>query len=469
MFFGYIHHLIFHLLIPFICERRHFCACVTSSSNSRSRPFKFTYCFFPSSISVLLFFSHPLISPAPLPQFKLPTSAPPTIKPIKVVTAAATTAAALATSTMATTTTTPATTTTRPPASTAAATTTTTTTAAPAPVTVATTQQPTNPPPPTAPPVTTANPEPTAPPTTLPAQPPSTLPFTSAAPTPPPKVAAREQEQTEAGGLLVDADGAAATPTAFAEAPELVPVTLADGGGLDPVVPLIIPPHEPDSYPLEVLTEAEGALSLVEPPTPASSGSPLPTSFPLDERGYSPEPPFYLEMTRTPTLVPTQDPHTVAAVPGSDPELLLYPKEEEEDDVHAVQSENDNATFSAGTVLSGDGEVDHAPPSYHHLLDSDSELDYQYDPADAFLPVSSAALFLRPLLLLLHLKASRPPGAPPSSSLDSPPAPGSLLLLYCVLAASFRFAVSHESCCSCLFLLLTHVHHTCNQYYALHP
>uniref|UniRef100_A0AAQ4PQJ5 Plexin-B1 n=1 Tax=Gasterosteus aculeatus aculeatus TaxID=481459 RepID=A0AAQ4PQJ5_GASAC len=306
----------------------------------------------------------------------------------------ATTAAALATSTMATTTTTPATTTTRPPASTAAATT-TTTTAAPAPVTVATTQQPTNPPPPTAPPVTTANPEPTAPPTTLPAQPPSTLPFTSAAPTPPPKVAAGEQEQTEAGGLLVDADGAAATPTAFAEAPELVPVTLADGlgAGLDPVVPLIIPPHEPDSYPLEVLTEAEGALSLVEPPTPASSGSPLPTSFPLDERGYSPEPPFYLEMTRTPTLVPTQDPHTVAAVPGSDPELLLYPKEEEEDDVHAVQSENDNATFSAGTVLSGDGEVDHAPPSYPHLLDSDSELDYQYDPADAFLPGDEGSYF----------------------------------------------------------------------------
>ncbi|KAL6111379.1 plxnb1 [Pungitius sinensis] len=302
--------------------------------------------------------------------FKLPTSAPPTIKPIKVITTATTTTAT--TSTMATTTTT----TTTTPATTSTAATTTTVTTAAAPVTVATTQKPTNPPPPTTPPVTTVNPEPTAPPTTLPTQPATTPSFTSPAPTPP--FATGKQAETEAGELLVGTD--AVTPT-----PELVPVTLADGvaGEPDPVVPLIIPPYEPDSSPLEVVTEApassteeaEGALSLVEPPTSASSGFPLPTSFLLDGRGNS-EPPFYLEMTQTPTLMPTQDSQTVAGVPGTDADVLLYPKEEE-DDVHAI---------SAATVLSGDGEADHAPPSYPQLLDTDSELDYQYDPADAYLP-----------------------------------------------------------------------------------
>ncbi|KAM8914802.1 plexin-B1 isoform 1-T1 [Spinachia spinachia] len=314
--------------------------------------------------------------------FKLPTSAPPTIKPIKVITTATTTMAALATSTTTTTTTTLATT----------STTTTTTTTAAATVTVATTQESTNPPPPTTPPVTTVNPESTAPPTTLPLQPASTLLFTSPPPTSPlpQKDATGKQEETEAGELLVDTDGAAVTPKAFTVAPELVGFTLIDGlaGALDSVVPLIIPPYELDSFPLEVVTETpasnteetEGALSLVEPPTTASSGFLLPTSFLLDERGNS-DPPFYLETTQTPTQMPTQDSQTVAGMP----EVLFYPKEEE-DVFHAMQSENDNATFSAATILSGDGEVDHAPPSYSHLLDADSELEYQYDPAEAYLP-----------------------------------------------------------------------------------
>ncbi|XP_037622215.1 plexin-B1 [Sebastes umbrosus] len=320
--------------------------------------------------------------------FKLPTSAPPTTKPIKVITTATTTTAALTTSAMTTSAMTTTITTTT--SSTTIATTTTTTTTAP--VTVATTQEPTTAPAPTTPPATTTSLEPTAPPTTLPPQPPSTQPSTTpaAAPPPPPQVTTGKEE---AGELLVDtqsvADGAAVTPTV---AMEVVPVTLADGGDLDPVVPLIIPPREPDTSPLEVVTasppgdtqEAEGALSLAEPPTPASSGFPLPTPFSVGDLDDD-EPSLYLDPTQTPTLMPAQDSQTEAGSPA--PEVILWPKEEV--DVHAesaVQSENDTATFSAATVLSGDGEVDHAPPSFPHLLDADSELDYQYDPADAFLP-----------------------------------------------------------------------------------
>ncbi|XP_070759639.1 plexin-B1 [Enoplosus armatus] len=322
--------------------------------------------------------------------FKLPTSAPPTIKPLKVITTPTTTTAALTTTTMTTTTITTTTTT--------IATTTTTAT----PVTVATTQEPTTPPAPTIPPSTTTSPEPTTPPTTLPPQPASTLPSTTPAPTTPlpPEVTTGEEEETEAGELAVvtqsDTQSAAVTPSVVVEAAELVPVTMAEGlnGDLDPVMPLIVPPHDPDSSPPEVVTEsppsntqeAEGALSLAEPPTPAPSGFPLPTPFPVSEPEGS-EPSLNLDLTETSTPMPTQDSQTEAGSPGTDPEVLLWPKEEV--DVHAesaVQSENDTATFSAATVLSGDGEVDHAPPSYPHLLDTDSELDYQYDPADAFLP-----------------------------------------------------------------------------------
>ncbi|XP_049421881.1 plexin-B1 [Epinephelus fuscoguttatus] len=315
--------------------------------------------------------------------FKLPTSAPPTTKPMKVMTTAPPTKAAMTTSTMATTTTAPTTT---------IATTTATS------VTVATTQEPTTPPAPTTPPMTTTSLEPTTPPTTLPPQPASTLPSTTPAPTPPllPEVNTGTEEEAKAGELFVvtgsDTEGAAVTPTVNMVSTELVPVTVADG--LDSVVPLIIPLHEPDSFPLEVVPEsppshtqeAEGALSLAEPPTPASSGFPLPTPFSVGDPGDW-EPSLDLDLTQTPTLRSTQEPQTEALSPGTNPEVLLWPKEEV--DVHAetaVQSENDTATFSAATVLSGDGEVDHAPPSYPHLLDTDSELDYQYDPADAFLP-----------------------------------------------------------------------------------
>uniref|UniRef100_A0A4W6EBF0 Plexin-B1 n=1 Tax=Lates calcarifer TaxID=8187 RepID=A0A4W6EBF0_LATCA len=178
--------------------------------------------------------------------------------------------------------------------------------------------------------------------------------------------------------------GAAVTPSVVMVAAELVPVTMADGlsGDLEPAMPLMIP-----DFSLEVVTdsphtdtdEAEGTLSPTGHPTLASSGFPPLTLIPVGKPATS-EPSLYLDLTQTPIPMPTHG--TDAESPGTDPEVLLWSKEEVDDHAKvAVQSENDTTTFSAATVLSGDGDVDHTPPSYH-LLDIDSELDYQYDPGD---------------------------------------------------------------------------------------
>lgn len=276
-----------------------------------------------------------------------------------------------------------------------------TTTTTTAPVTVAPTQEPTTPPKPTAPPTTTISPELTNPSTILSPQPATTLSPTTAALTtpPPPEGITRKAEGTEAGELVVvtqsNTKGAAVTPSVVMVAAELVPVTMADGlsGDLEPAMPLMIP-----DFSLEVVTdsphtdtdEAEGTLSPTGHPTLASSGFPPLTLIPVGKPATS-EPSLYLDLTQTPIPMPTHG--TDAESPGTDPEVLLWSKEEVDDHAKvAVQSENDTTTFSAATVLSGDGDVDHTPPSYH-LLDIDSELDYQYDPADAVLPVSSATSF----------------------------------------------------------------------------
>uniref|UniRef100_A0A667X8U8 Plexin-B1 n=1 Tax=Myripristis murdjan TaxID=586833 RepID=A0A667X8U8_9TELE len=232
------------------------------------------------------------------------------------------------------------------------------------PTTVATTQEPTTVPTTTTPP-TTASPEPTTVPTTaLPPGPPSTLPPTTPAPvtSPSPEVIIGEEEtQTEAAELVIVSEGGAEDP---AVTPGDVKIDLA---------------------PVATATDAEEALSLPEPPTQASPRFPLPTPFPLNEPDDS-DPSFYLDPTRSPTPLPSQDPQppTEAAGGAADPEVLLWPAEEKVDDQAEVATapENDTSTFSAAAVLSGDGEVDHAPPAYPRLLDADSELDYQYDPAD---------------------------------------------------------------------------------------
>lgn len=356
-----------------------------SHINLRSHDFSFL--FFPSA------------SPSPrlfllLPQFKLPTSSPPTTKAIKVITA---------------TTTTTATPTTPPTTPTTAMTKTTTTAAA---ITIATTKELTTP----TLSYTSTSHEPTHPGTTLPPQPPTLPPSTS----PGLEVTTREEEESEASETVTHSDweDAVATQSVTMATAELMPVTVADGlsGDLDPVVPLMIP----DSSPPEVVTAlppserqaAKEALTLAEAPTMVLPGFPPPTLFHMGEPADS-EPSLYLDSTQTPTLVPPQDLHTEAGSPTADSEVPLWRKEAENYTEGAVQAENDTATFSAATVLSGDGEVDRMSQSYPpQLLNADSELDYQYDSADGFLPVSSAAsILLLLLLLLLHGKGEHPPCA----------------------------------------------------------
>ncbi|XP_014264162.2 plexin-B1 isoform X1 [Maylandia zebra] len=301
--------------------------------------------------------------------FKLPTSSPPTTKAIKVITA---------------TTTTTATPTTPPTTPTTATTKTTTTTAAA--ITIATTKELTTP----TLSYTSTSHEPTHPGTTLPPQPPTLPPSTS----PGLEVTTREEEESEASETVTHSDweDAVATQSVTMATAELMPVTVADGlsGDLDPVVPLMIP----DSSPPEVVTAlppserqaAKEALTLAEAPTMVLPGFPPPTLFHMGEPADS-EPSLYLDSTQTPTLVPPQDLHTEAGSPTADSEVPLWRKEAENYTEGAVQAENDTATFSAATVLSGDGEVDRMSQSYPpQLLNADSELDYQYDSADGFLP-----------------------------------------------------------------------------------
>lgn len=304
--------------------------------------------------------------------FKLPTSSPPTTKTIKVITATTTTTA------------TPTTPPTTPTTATTTTTTTTTTTAAP--ITIATTKELATP---TLSHTSTSH-EPTHPGTTLPTQPPTLPPSTS----PGLEVTTRKEEESEASETVThsDLEDAVATQSVTMATAELMPVTVADGlsGDLDPIVPLMIP----DSSPPEVVTAlppskrqvAKEALTLAEAPTMVVPGFPPPTLFHMGEPADS-EPSLYLDLTQTPTLVPLQDLHTEAGSLAADSEVPLWPKEAENYTEGAVQAENDTATFSAATVLSGDGEVDRMSQSYPpQLLNTDSELDYQYDSADGFLP-----------------------------------------------------------------------------------
>ncbi|XP_077428958.1 plexin-B1 isoform X1 [Vanacampus margaritifer] len=296
--------------------------------------------------------------------FKLPTSTPSTTKTIRVFTTPTTTALATATITV--------------PPTTAATTMTTTSTA---PVAALTTQVPTAPlasmtPHTIAPQMTTTHTSP---------QPSTTLAITKPAPITFPALVtpSRKEESPDADEIMfiteTEREVAEVTPSA-----ELLPVTV--GWDLKPIMPLVIPP--PDSDSLEVMTELPhtdtqgfgGTVSWLEPLTPTSSGFPLPTPFHMGKPTNS-ESSILLDLTKAPTQVTLVDSQSRDTKPD-----VLWPKEEEDipADGTTVLAENDTAAFSAATVLSGDGEVDHASPVYPHLVDT--ELDYQYDPADSFLP-----------------------------------------------------------------------------------
>lgn len=240
-------------------------------------------------------------------------------------------------------------------------------------------------------------------PTTVPPQTDSTLQYTTAAlaTSPPLELTTWEEEDTEASKLAVTHSDTKVTRSAPVVAEGLLPVTTAHdlGGHPSPVMPLMIPEPSPSEESLHSDTqEAGGILSVAEPSTPFTSDKSVDS--------------LYLELTQTPIMVPTQVMQTDSVNLDTDP--TLFPGLMEKGDVLSegvVQSENDTTTFSAATVLSGDGEVD--TPSFPHLLDIDSELDYQYDPADAFLPVSSAiSLFLLPALMFPLPKLQLCPNIP---------------------------------------------------------
>uniref|UniRef100_A0A3Q3K913 Sema domain-containing protein n=1 Tax=Monopterus albus TaxID=43700 RepID=A0A3Q3K913_MONAL len=134
--------------------------------------------------------------------FKLPTSAPPTTKPIQVMTTPSTIPPVPVTTSMTVTTTTASPTTTSTVA---------TTTATTAPTSIATTQELATAPVLSTPPTTSTSPELSPPATTLRPQPTSTLPHATAALTtpPPPEVITRQEAESDARELVVVSQSAA--------------------------------------------------------------------------------------------------------------------------------------------------------------------------------------------------------------------------------------------------------------------
>lgn len=162
------------------------------------------------------------------------------------------------------------------------------------------------------------------------------------------------------------------------------------GEDLDPAMPLFIPPPDPDFSTPDVVTartphEAKGALGMVETPGATTRSTPFPAVEAADS-----EP--FLDLTQPPGPGPSQQSHIETGREDRHPEVSLRtPEETDVTTESAHQPGNDTASFSAATLLSGDGEIDHPPQSYPHVLGPDSDLDYLYDPADGFLPVSLAS------------------------------------------------------------------------------
>lgn len=293
--------------------------------------------------------SHLPPSPFP-PQFKLPTSAPPTTKPVTpkpvtMVTATLTTTTMTTSSLMITST----------------------------PSTVAATQRLTTP-------VLR----------TFTVQLPTTSPFLEVTTPPQPPVGT--------GRMPVVTSGFEASPTVTTSAINAAPDAVVPSENLDPAMPLFIPPPDPDSSTLDMVTawsprtphEAKGALSMVEASASPSEVTALSTPFPVVEPVDS-EP--FQHLTQPPSPGPSQYSQIETGRQHPNPKVPLWtPEETDVPTESALQPGNDTASFSAATLLSGDGEIDHTPQSYPHLLGPDSDLDYQYDPADGFLPVSLTSI-----------------------------------------------------------------------------
>lgn len=326
-------------------------------------------------------------------QFHLPTPSPPPVIPVRVTTV---------TQKHVLHTTLPPTKPPAPPTTTAPTTTTTATT----PTTQATTTA-------TSVPTTTTAPATTSTPTTLATIPePTIAPTIPMLPTPPSQITTttpsastlpvlKEHSSEE---LLIASETDA---EALSEAKSVVITMSSLDTEKETEAPLIISAAEDQQLTTESPSQTEALLlpeevpPLVEPVTDAPA---LPSSPQVVEES----PPLAEPPTETQTMSQSEAPETVVA--DSKPDILYLlttvpavlpsdlpvhsKKEADETELEMLKlpleevgvAENDTTAFSAATVLSGDGELDHASPDYPRLLDVDSETDYNYYMAD--LPVS---------------------------------------------------------------------------------
>lgn len=138
------------------------------------------------------------------------------------------------------------------------------------------------------------------------------------------------------------------------------------------VTPLVEPVTDAQALPSSPQI-VEESLPLAEPPTEIQNITP---SESLESVGEDSNPVSLLPTV--PAVLPSGLP--VPSERDAELEVLHIPPEE------VGMAENDTTAFSATTVLSGDGELDHISPGYPRLLGVDSEADYHYDMAN--LPVS---------------------------------------------------------------------------------
>uniref|UniRef100_A0A1A8UH63 Plexin-B1 n=1 Tax=Nothobranchius furzeri TaxID=105023 RepID=A0A1A8UH63_NOTFU len=190
--------------------------------------------------------------------------------------------------------------------------------------------------------------------TSLPTHPPITVPPTGAS--------TKENYDFHDGTLVVVTQSAAEAASVAASVVEMMP-------------------------PLEVVTDSSPSdkqdvresLSLTKPPTLASWGGLKPTPYTVEETvDFTPF--LNPDLTQMPTM---ED--SMRTAQSTEPAVLLWSHEADSQAEGGTQVEDDRATFSAPTVLSGDGEVDRDALFYPHVMDRDSELDYQYDQAESFL------------------------------------------------------------------------------------
>ncbi|XP_035380151.1 plexin-B1 isoform X2 [Electrophorus electricus] len=347
----------------------------------------------------------PPASPPPTTPANVPPPSPPATTPAKGSTVSPALTHALPTTTMPTepppTTTTPTTTatpTTQPPTTSArTATPELPTTAAPVPVPTPSTLPTT----PQAPTGTTTRLVPTAEaPTTVTPHTNPTLPLLSEADSkirPPKGLPPAEEEmlsQTESV-VITSARTQSSHVTWAAEEKGLAtpPTPTGPSSELPPSVeisPLVEPPTATPELPSNPQIVEELPPSLVKPPTETQTAARQELSetaaTDAESDGVS-----RMAPTESPALPPDLHARLEDTAVHNGTQVPRLPQEVlEVKDV--VTADNDTTAFSAATVLSGDGDLDHASPAYPRLLDTDSELDYQYDMADSYLAADEGSL-----------------------------------------------------------------------------